>query len=130
MIQMLRRTRLKVIAEMTSSPAFNSNIQRYGHMRNGLFMIPAPPRPSPWYVLFANEYLRADNPAAFHTECTHSLLLIELRTRARVEAQNKQTKKNSEGHDRLFLASEIKKMKSIFFFPPAWEGIQRRADVY
>lgn len=85
MTQTLRRSRLKVIAEMTLSPGLNMDTI-WTHEKWVIYDPPTP-RPPPWHMLFANEYLRADNPAAFHTKCNLSLLLIELRTRARVEAQ-------------------------------------------
>lgn len=133
MAQTLRRSRLKVIAEMTSSPALNSNIQQYGHTRNGLFMTSSPPPPTATTTTsltyaFANEYVRADNPAAFRTECNRSLLLIELQT------SNKQTKKHLEGRDQFFFWPPRSRKLSRFFFCVCviltLEAIQRRADAF
>lgn len=67
-------------------------------------------------MLFANEYLRADNPAAFHTECNCSLRLIELRTCARVEDRNKQTKKRFGG-TRSILFGLRDQENEVFFSP-------------
>lgn len=58
--------------------------------------LPLSPLPPPWHMRFANEYVRADNPAAFHTERNRSLLLIKLQT------SNKQTKKDLVGRDQFF----------------------------
>lgn len=142
MTQTLRSSRLKVIAEMTLSPALNGNIQQYGCMRNWLFMTPPhhpTPWPPPWHVLFANEYFRADNPAAFHTDSYHYILLIELRTCARVEAHYKQRNERFGGTRSIYFGLRDQENEvGVFLFCSfvfstvrlTLEGIQRSADAY